>query len=96
MTVKELPPYSYSWKLCAESGDFEARCREIPDLSAYGETPEEAMHEIKTAVCGWLEVLQEDGHSFPVPLHALHAPRPTGATGQPSRSNASFGTPSID
>lgn len=96
MTVEELPPYAYSWKQCAESGDFEARCREIPDLSAYGETPEEALREIETAVCGWLEVLQEGGDPFPAPLDSLHAQRPTGASGKPSRSKASFGIPSMD
>lgn len=96
MTVEELPPYGYSWKQCAESGDFEARCREIPDLSAYGETPEEALREIETAVCGWLEVLQEGGDPFPPPLHPLHTPRLTGASGKTPRSKASFGTPSMD
>lgn len=96
MTVEELPPYAYSWKQCAESGDFEARCREIPDLSAYGETPEEALREIETAVCGWLEVLQEGGDPFPPPLHPLHTPRLTGASGKPSRSSAFLDTPSGD
>lgn len=73
MTPHELPFYTYMWKECTESEDWEARCLEIPDLSAYGETPEEAQAEIKIAVCGWLEVLKQDGLHFPDPLNVLHA-----------------------
>lgn len=80
MTVKELPSYSYTWTRCVESEDFEARCRELPDLSAYGETSKEALEEIKEAVCGWLEVLEEDGLSFPVPLNGPELER----RGQPA------------
>lgn len=71
MNVQELPSYSYTWTKCPESAGFQAGCLEIPDLSAYGETPEEALDEIKTAVCAWLEVLKEDGLPFPVPLNPL-------------------------
>ena len=60
MTPHELPPYAYTWKKCTESEDWEAHCLEIPDLSAYGETPEEALDEIKIAVCSWLEVLEKE------------------------------------
>lgn len=73
MTVEGLPPYTYEWIRCTESEDIEARCLEIPDLSAYGETPEEALDEIKIAVSSWLEVLEKDGLPFPAPLHALRA-----------------------
>lgn len=73
MTVEGLPPYTYEWTRCTESEDIEARCLEIPDLSACGETPEEALDEIKIAVSSWLEVLEKDGLPFPVPLHALRA-----------------------
>jgi|AP45_3_1055517.scaffolds.fasta_scaffold458660_1 predicted RNase H-like HicB family nuclease len=71
MTVNELPRYTYRWIKSAESGDFEARCLEIPDLSAYGETPEEALSEIKVAVCGWLEVLEKDGLPLPAPQYLM-------------------------
>lgn len=71
MTVKELPPYTYECTKCGESDGFEARCREIPDLCAYGETPDEAFHEIEVAVCAWLEVLQKDGVPFPAPENSL-------------------------
>ena len=72
LTPHELPPYAYTWEKCSESEDWEARCLEIPDLVAYGETPAEALAEIKLAVCGWLEVLEQDGFPFPDPLHVLH------------------------
>ena len=65
MDVHDLPPYTYRWKKCDESEGFEAGCVEVPDLSAYGDTPEEALHEIRIAVCAWLEVLKEDGLPFP-------------------------------
>lgn len=73
MTIiaEELPSYTYMWEKCPESGDWVARCLEIPDLSAYGETDEEALTEIKVAVCGWLEVLKEDGLPFPSPLYSF-------------------------
>lgn len=73
MTPHELPPYTYDWKKCTESEDWEARCLETPDLSAYGATPEEALAEIKVAVCSWLEVLEQDCLPFPAPLNAFHA-----------------------
>ena len=72
MTPHELPPYAYTWKKCTESEDWEAHCLEIPDLSAYGETPEEALAEIKLALCSWLEVLKQDNLHFPDPLNVLH------------------------
>ena len=73
MIVDELPSYAYTWKKCTESEDWEARCLEIPDLSAYGETPEEVLAEIKIAVCSWLEVLEHDRLPFPTPLNVLHS-----------------------
>lgn len=67
MKVHELPAYAYPQAHCPESTGFRAECAEIPGLIAYGETEEEALEEIKIAVCGWLEVLEEDGVPFPEP-----------------------------
>ena len=67
MQVHELPAYAYRPARCPESTGFQAECAEIPGLIAYGETEEEALAEIKIAVCGWLEVLAEDGVPFPEP-----------------------------
>lgn len=74
MTVNELPSYGYSVRKSTESDEYEARCVEMPDLSAYGETPDEALEEIKVAVCAWLEVLDEDGLPFPDAIFTIVAP----------------------
>lgn len=68
MDIHELPPYSYTWKTCEDSEGFEAKCVEMPDLSAYGDTPAEALEEIQVAVCAWLEVLTQDSLPLPTPL----------------------------
>lgn len=75
MKTKDLPPYVYQCVNC-ESGGFEAFCQEIPDLRAYGETPEEAFREIETAVAAWLEVLEEEGLKFPVAMNAFPTDEP--------------------
>lgn len=55
----------------------------VPDLegcSAFGDTPEEALHELQIAMELWLEVARESGFSIPVPSRqptlatAVHAP----------------------
>ena len=70
MKIHELPTYAYTPARCPESRGFQAECAEIPGLIAYGATREEAMEEIKMAVCGWLEVLEADGLPFPEPQQA--------------------------
>ncbi|MBM3329985.1 MAG: type II toxin-antitoxin system HicB family antitoxin [Calditrichaeota bacterium] len=43
---------------------------DIPDLefcSAFGDTPEEAVHEVNIAKELWLEVAREDGKDIPKP-----------------------------
>lgn len=67
MKGHELSAYAYTQARCPESTGFQAECAEIPGLIAYGETAEEALEEIKIAVCGWLEVLGEGGLPFPEP-----------------------------
>ena len=71
VNVVSLPAYTYHWEKSLESGDYEARCVEIPELSAFGDTPDEAFEEIKTAVSAWLAVLLEDGLPFPVPQNSI-------------------------
>ena len=82
MTQADLPSYLYSWKKSEESGKFQARCTEIPDLYAYGDTSEEALYEIKEAVVAWLEVLTEDGLPFPDPIIPTQEPPITAATAE--------------
>lgn len=45
---------------------------EIPDLplcSAFGDTPESAVHEVLIARALWIEVAQEDGRTIPEPRY---------------------------
>ena len=45
---------------------------DIPDLkycSAFGETPAEALAELKLAKTAWLEVAKETGKAVPKPKH---------------------------
>ena len=46
---------------------FIAIVPELPGLSAFGSSPEEAMEELSTAKEAYLEVLQEDGEEIPEP-----------------------------
>jgi predicted RNase H-like HicB family nuclease len=53
---------------------------DVPDLktcAAFGDTPAEALAEVQTAIEGWLEVAQEEGHPIPEPLYrpAIYAGR---------------------
>lgn len=45
---------------------------DIPDLrfcSAFGETPEEALHEVKIAKAAWLETARTSGKPIPQPKY---------------------------
>jgi len=51
-----------------KDGDFIACIEEAPSISAFGDTPEEALKELKLVFGGWLEIQEEDGDSMPEPL----------------------------
>lgn len=54
------------------SDEDEAYIADIPDLplcSAFGETPELAVHEVLIARDLWLEVAREDGRPVPQPRY---------------------------
>jgi predicted RNase H-like HicB family nuclease len=45
---------------------------DIPDLrfcSAFGETPEEALHEVQVAKVAWLETARSSGKPIPPPMY---------------------------
>ena len=45
---------------------------DIPDLkccSAFGETPEEALHEVELAKAAWLEAAKQEGKPIPDPRY---------------------------
>ncbi len=54
------------------SDDDEGYIADIPDLSfcsAFGNTPEEALHQVEIAKAAWLESAMEDGRPIPQPLY---------------------------
>jgi predicted RNase H-like HicB family nuclease len=74
MRVQDIPPYTYHLFQDEASSEYVAECHEIPGLSGVGETAPEALAELREAIAGWLEVLEEQGKPFPSPVpHALSA-----------------------
>ena len=54
------------------SDDDEGYIADIPDLkscSAFGATPEEALHEVELAKAAWLEAAREAGKPIPTPKY---------------------------
>lgn len=54
------------------SEDDEGYIADIPDLvycSAFGETPEAALHEALIAKAAWLEVAKQEGKPIPEPKY---------------------------
>ncbi|MFQ6072802.1 MAG: type II toxin-antitoxin system HicB family antitoxin [Methanosarcinales archaeon] len=51
-----------------EDGGYIAVAPELPGCSAFGETEEEALKEIKIAIELWLEVAKKDGREVPKPV----------------------------
>ncbi|MBR8826765.1 MAG: type II toxin-antitoxin system HicB family antitoxin [Gomphosphaeria aponina SAG 52.96 = DSM 107014] len=54
-----------------EQGDFLAHLVELPNVSAFGDTPEEALDELYEAYEGMKECYLADGESLPVALSKL-------------------------
>ena len=62
------------------SGEDACWIADVPDLrycSAHGDTPEEALAEVRVAMEGWLEVARERGMPIPEPRYrpAIYAAR---------------------
>ena len=60
--------YHYSVAWSEEDEAFIGRVSEFSSLAAHGETLEKALREIRTAVEGVLEDLEEAGESVPMPF----------------------------
>ena len=59
--------YSINLTWSDEDNCYVATVSEFPGLSAFGDTPEEAIEEAKIAVEGFLKVYKEDGCQIPEP-----------------------------
>jgi predicted HicB family RNase H-like nuclease len=63
--------YSYNIEFDSEDNIYIARCAELSTLSAHGATQEDALKEIKLAVLGALEWIEQEKGEIPEPF-SLH------------------------
>ncbi len=67
MAPSLLDRYTFVVSPQDEDGEFIALCPAFPGLSAFGETPEAALSEARTALAGFIEVYQDKGWRLPQP-----------------------------
>lgn len=60
--------YSYETSWSEQDAAFIARVQEFPSLAAHGESPEQALGELRSLVAFVLEELREEGSPIPIPL----------------------------
>ena len=65
-------PHKYAIEIIYSDEDegFIAVVPELPGCSAFGETEEEALREVKVAVSLWLETAREEGRAIPEPAYS--------------------------
>lgn len=61
--------YKYAIEIfySAEDGGYIAVVPELPGCSAFGETEEEALEEVKVAMELWIETTKKEGRKIPPP-----------------------------
>ena len=64
---KKFPPYRVEISYSSSDG-YIARVPELPGCSASGDTPEEAIVEVRMAMELWLEIAKEDREPIPQPI----------------------------
>lgn len=68
MERTQLQRYSRHVYFDADEQEYVALCSEFPHLSAFGETPEDALAELDVLLEGAIEVHQGEGWPIPEPL----------------------------
>ncbi|MDZ7799977.1 MAG: toxin-antitoxin system HicB family antitoxin [Trueperaceae bacterium] len=68
MENTQLHRYSRHVYFDADEREYVALCSEFPHISAFGETPDEALAELDVALEGALEVHHEEGWPIPEPI----------------------------
>ena len=66
--ASSTPRYRIEVFYSAEDEGYIARLVEIPSLSAFGETDEEALRELRAAIDNWIQCLRSKGEKPPEPL----------------------------
>jgi predicted RNase H-like HicB family nuclease len=59
--------YSFTIQWSGDDEGFIARCPEFPGLSAFGDSPNEALAEAQIALQLMVETYQESGYELPEP-----------------------------
>ncbi|CAO4133855.1 type II toxin-antitoxin system HicB family antitoxin [Methylorubrum extorquens] len=52
-----------------DGGGFAATVPDLPGCMSDGETPEEALRNVREAIDAWIEMARELGHGIPAPTH---------------------------
>lgn len=52
-----------------DGGGFAATVPDLPGCMSDGETPEEALRNVREAIDAWIETARELGHEIPEPTH---------------------------
>lgn len=52
-----------------DGGGFAATVPDLPGCMSDGETPEEALRNVREAIDAWIEMALELGHAIPQPTH---------------------------
>ena len=68
----DVPRYGFQIKWSDEDAAYLATCPAFEMLSAFGETPDEALHEAQTALSLFVEEYQAEGIPLP-PAEPAHA-----------------------
>ena len=66
--TRSMSNYHYTVEWSQEDEEFLARVAEFPSLSAFGDTQEEALREIRMVVDAVVEDMRENGEPIPEPL----------------------------
>jgi predicted RNase H-like HicB family nuclease len=69
-----VPRYEVDIFWSEEDGGYIANVPELPYCSAFGETYEEALREVRTAMDLYLSALREEGKEAPKPRTRRHLP----------------------
>jgi predicted RNase H-like HicB family nuclease len=69
MSKREKRPYHINIFYDSEDGDYIADVPDFKFISAFGNTPEEALHEVLIALESAIEVLQEQGKPLPEAIY---------------------------
>src|SRR6185369_11440534 len=62
-----MSKYGFNLRWSAEDEGFIATCPDFPGLSAFGETPEQALEEAKVALELFIESMEKSGDAIPEP-----------------------------